>query len=125
MEGKKQMIKGIGMDLIELDRIAASVSRNKRFADRILTTNEKQIYEQLLSDKRRVEFLAGRFAAKEAFAKAVGTGIGNLSFQDIEVLNDRQGAPFLVAQGYTQFNIFISITHSRAYAAAQVVLEDR
>ncbi len=110
------------MDLIEIDRIQASMDRNKRFADRILTENEKRACNQL-NDHRQMEYIAGRFAAKEAFAKALGTGIGRLSFQDIEILNDSKGAPFLTARGFTQYNIFVSITHSRDYAAAQVVLE--
>ncbi|WP_087974527.1 holo-ACP synthase [Oceanobacillus rekensis] len=118
------MIKGIGMDLIELSRIQDSMDRNKRFAKRILTASEMQACEQLPTYKRRIEYIAGRFAAKEAFAKAVGTGIGRLSFQDIEVLNRANGAPFLNAKGYEQSHIFVSITHSRDYAAAQVVLEN-
>ncbi len=111
------------MDLIELNRIKASLDRNERFADRILTENEQESYGSLPSFNRRVEYIAGRFAAKEAFAKAVGTGIGRLSFQDIEVLNDSNGAPVLTAKGYEEYNIFVSITHSKEYAAAQVVLE--
>ena len=117
------MIKGIGMDLIELSRIQDSMDRNQRFAKRILTEDEKQACEQLSTYNRRIEYIAGRFAAKEAFAKAAGTGIGRLSFQDIEVLNETNGAPVLKAAGYDQYNIYVSITHSRDYAAAQVVLE--
>jgi holo-[acyl-carrier protein] synthase len=118
------MIIGIGIDLIELSRIQDSMDRNKRFAKRILTENEIQACEQLPTYKRRIEYIAGRFAAKEAFSKATGTGIGRLSFQDIEVLNGTNGAPFLNAKGYEEFRIFVSITHSRDYAAAQVVLEN-
>ncbi|MFC4025330.1 holo-ACP synthase [Oceanobacillus longus] len=117
------MIKGIGMDLIELNRIQDSVDRNQRFADRILTRNEKKACDGLPTYNRRIEYIAGRFAAKEAFAKAVGTGIGRLSFQDMEVLNDSNGAPYFVAKGYEEVKIFVSITHSKEYAAAQVVLE--
>lgn len=120
------MIKGVGMDLIELDRIQASMERNNRFVDRILTESEKKIYQQLTSPKRRVEYIAGRFAAKEAFAKAVGTGIGRLSFQDMVVMNDEFGAPSIAVKGYEEdITIFLSITHSRDYAAAQVVLEEK
>ncbi|WP_339230950.1 holo-ACP synthase [Oceanobacillus sp. FSL K6-2867] len=119
------MIKGIGMDLIELDRIQASIDRNKRFIDRILTEKEKQTYLLLTSSKRKLEYIAGRFAAKEAFAKAVGTGIGQLSFQDIDVRADDYGAPFIVVKGYDHLTIFLTITHSRDYAAAQVVLEEK
>lgn len=117
------MIKGIGIDLIELDRIKASMEKQKRFVDRILTENEKKVWNQLQNNHRKVEFLAGRFAAKEAFAKATGKGIGELSFKHIEVLGNEKGAPILKAVGYETASIFISITHSRDYAAAQVIIE--
>lgn len=118
------MIKGIGIDLIELDRIKESMEKQKRFVDRILTLNEKEVFDKLENDRRKIEFLAGRFAAKEAFAKATGKGIGRLSFKHIEVLRDEKGAPSLKAEGYETNNVFISITHSRDYAVAQVVLEE-
>ncbi|MCG3421257.1 holo-ACP synthase [Oceanobacillus jordanicus] len=117
------MIKGIGIDLIELDRIAESLQKGDRLAKRVLTNKELDIFNSLPTDPRRVEFLAGRFAAKEAFAKATGTGIGKLSFRDMEVLPQQSGAPSFHAPGYSQDKIFISITHSRDYAAAQVVIE--
>ncbi|MDY0395459.1 holo-ACP synthase [Virgibacillus halophilus] len=77
------------------------------------------------SDKRRVEFLAGRFAAKEAFSKAAGTGIGHLGFKDMEVLPNEKGAPRLRVKGFEQYHIFVSLSHSEAYAVAQVVMEAR
>lgn len=117
------MIKGIGIDLIELDRIAESLQKGDRLAKRVLTDQELDIFYSLPTDSRRVEFLAGRFAAKEAFAKATGTGIGKLSFHDMEVLPQQSGAPSFHATGYSDNKIFISITHSRDYAAAQIVIE--
>src|SRR5699024_2759604 len=85
------MIKGIGIDIIELSRIQKSVQNNPRFVHRILAEEEIKHYENLSTDRRKVEFLAGRFAAKEAFAKANGTGIGELSFRDIQVLSNENG----------------------------------
>ncbi|MGY0693674.1 holo-ACP synthase [Virgibacillus sp. FSP13] len=119
------MIKGIGIDLVELTRIRSSIERNPRFIERILTVEERAVFEHLSTDNRKVEYLAGRFAAKEAFAKAVGTGIGKLSFQHIKVLPDKQGAPILIAEGFENANVFVSITHSNNYAAAQIVIEDK
>lgn len=116
------MIKGIGMDIIEIDRIKQSLLKNKRIVERILTPNEREVFKQLNSQRRKTEYLAGRFAAKEAFAKAVGTGIGALSFQHIEVLTNDKGAPQVFAKGYDSHKIFITITHSREFAAAQVVM---
>lgn len=117
------MIEGIGIDLIEIKRIQNSLNKGEQLATRVLTNNEREIFNHLKSERRKVEYLAGRFAAKEAFAKATGRGIGKLSFQDIEVLADERGAPFLVAKGYEKTKIFISITHSNEYAAAQVIIE--
>src|SRR5690625_5764338 len=73
------MIKAIGIDLIELKRIEASIDKSDKFMQRILTPKEQEHFQNLRSQSRKVEFLAGRFAAKEAFAKATGQGIGKLS----------------------------------------------
>ncbi|MBM7694586.1 holo-[acyl-carrier protein] synthase [Peribacillus deserti] len=116
------MIKGIGLDLIELKRIRHLINRKPKFADRILTESEKDIYDSL-GERRKIEFLAGRFSAKEAFAKANGTGIGSkLSFLDIEILKTQEGKPFIF-RPYSQ-NVHLSITHTSEYAAAQVIIED-
>ena len=118
------MIKGIGIDIIELERIGDSIKKSERLAERVLTMKEMECYHNKGSDRRRVEYLAGRFASKEACSKALGTGIGALSFQDIEVLNDENGAPIIKVVGYEDYSIFLSISHSEAYAVAQVVIED-
>lgn len=117
------MITGIGIDIIELNRIEEMIVRQKKFIDRILTTVEKADFEKL-SDRRKVEFLAGRFAAKEAFAKAVGTGIGKeLSFLDIEVQSNALGKPLFSKPKSPSAHL--SISHSREYAVAQVVIESK
>ncbi|MGM8366597.1 holo-ACP synthase [Virgibacillus sp. W0181] len=118
------MIIGIGLDIIELDRIKRLSHRTDRFAHRILSGRELSLFTKLQNNKRKTEFLAGRFAAKEAFAKATGRGIGKLSFQHIEVLRKTTGAPMIQAQRYETKKIFVSITHSKEYAAAQVIIEE-
>ncbi|RLQ93176.1 holo-ACP synthase [Falsibacillus albus] len=116
------MIKGIGMDLIELDRIQRLASRQERFAERILTINEQRTFSEL-HGRRKIEFLAGRFAAKEAFSKAYGTGIGEeLSLQDMEIASDDMGKPYFLKP--FRRGVHLSITHSRDFAAAQVVIEE-
>ncbi|WP_316572733.1 holo-ACP synthase [Neobacillus sp. YIM B06451] len=116
------MIKGIGIDLIEIGRIRELLEKQGRFPDRILTVREKEEYSQL-PDGRRAEYLAGRFAAKEAFAKALGTGIGtSLSFQDIEIAKDTLGKPYFALP--VGSNAHLSITHTKEYAAAYVVIEE-
>ncbi|WP_077620340.1 holo-ACP synthase [Bacillus sinesaloumensis] len=115
------MIIGTGIDIVELDRIKKILHRQKKFVDRILTDAEKEKFLQL-SETRKVEFLAGRFAVKEAYSKAVGTGIGeSLSFLDIEVLSDEKGKPVLTKP--ISQKAHLSITHSKDYAVAQVIIE--
>ncbi len=115
------MIKGIGLDLVELERIEKMMLRSKKFVERILTEKEQQIFETL-PHARQVEFLAGRFAAKEAYSKANGTGIGkDCELQQIEILKDKIGKPVLYFNG-ALVNGFISITHTKTTAAAQVIL---
>lgn len=117
------MIKGIGIDIIELARIEKSIKKSTRLVHRILTNREIEYFNELTSESRKVEFLAGRFAAKEAFAKANGTGIGELSFKDIHVLPNENGKPELIVKDYETENLFISISHSEHYAVAQVIIE--
>lgn len=115
------MIKGIGLDLVELQRIERAMMRSEKFQQRILTERELVIFHAL-SDARKVEFLAGRFAAKEAYAKANGTGIGtNCELHQIEILKDESGKPILYFNGEVA-NGFVSITHTKQVAAAQVIL---
>lgn len=116
------MITGIGLDIVELNRIARLDGRSEKFRHRVLTNQELQIYESH-SDSRKIEFLAGRFAAKEAFSKARGTGIGaSCSFLDIEILSAENGKPLLFFDGH-EINGFVSITHTKTVAAAQVILQ--
>ncbi|SHG32115.1 holo-ACP synthase [Ornithinibacillus halophilus] len=118
------MIKGIGIDIIELERIKKSMKK-EAFLIRILTEKEREQFYLLRQESRQVEFVAGRFAAKEAFSKATGTGIGELSFQDIEVLNAEHGAPIMIVEKYKDDEIHVSISHSKEFAVAQVILEQK
>lgn len=115
------MIKGIGLDIIEIERIARAMSRTEKFKERILSEREIALCTAY-SMSRKVEFLAGRFAAKEAFSKALGTGIGaDCELHDIEILRGEAGNPILYFKGEL-VNGFVSITHTKQYAAAQVVI---
>lgn len=116
------MIIGIGLDLTEIPRIVKAYEKQAGFPMKVLTENEQQVFNQL-NGKRKMEFLAGRFAAKEAFSKALGTGIGKVGFLDIEVLNDEKGKPYIAKAPFIG-NTFISITHTDTIAAAQVILEN-
>lgn len=115
------MIVGIGLDLIELSRIEKAIVRNDRFVQRILTPNERKQFDQL-SGKRQIEFLAGRFAAKEAFAKAKGTGIGKLSWHQIEIESE-DGRPSIASHSENE-QVYVTITHTKEMAAAQVIITE-
>ena len=116
------MIKGIGIDIVELSRVEKIINTKTSFVKRVLTINEYKLYEAL-SYKRQVEFLAGRFACKEAFSKAFGTGIGKIGLQDIEILKEITGAPKVTKAPY-EGAIFVSISHTETMAIAQIILEE-
>lgn len=120
------MINGNGVDNIELSRIAKALTRNTKFATRVLTAPELAKFDTL-SGQRQIEFLAGRWAAKEAYSKAYGTGIGgHLSFQDMTILPNDLGAPKFVEHPFSNQGIaHLSISHSRLEAIAFVILESR
>ncbi len=124
------MIVGIGVDIAEVARFTKLSARfGERFARRILTD------EELLEFDRRqqsISYLATRFAAKEAVAKALGTGIGEqLGFHSIQVDNDAQGKPRLQLLGNATAllgsleikNAMISLSDEKHYVVAMVVLE--
>ena len=115
------MIIGIGIDLVEKSRIEQLVGRQPKFPERILTADElEQFYT--LSEKRKIEYLAGRFAAKEAYAKAAGSGIGKrMGFLDIDSNYNKVGKPQIV--GPLECKSHLSISHSEHYVVAQVILE--
>lgn len=116
------MIEGIGIDLVEIKQVKKLLDRQDAFYQRILTPNEQAHYSTL-SKHRQLEFVAGRYAAKEAFSKAMGTGIGkNVSFQDIEVLPNEKNKPIAETKLFAG-NVHLSISHTETYAVAQVILE--
>ncbi|MCR1960171.1 holo-[acyl-carrier-protein] synthase [Thomasclavelia cocleata] len=109
------MIKGIGCDIVDLSRLDIN---NDSLALKILTAKEFEIYKNKKTFKQKKEFLGGRFAGKEAFFKAIGIEKGLNSFQDIEILNDINGKPYL---NYSKS--FISLAHENNYAVAYVIIE--
>jgi len=113
-----------GVDLIEISRIEEVIARHgKHYLERVYTPAE---IEQC---GKRVESLAGRFAAKEAVAKALGCGIGDVSWNEIEILGDEQNAPTLSLHGAAEQKAkelglttwSVSISHSQSHSVALVV----
>lgn len=120
------MIRGLGIDIIEINRIGKAMKAS-RFMDRIYTPREQ---EYIKSRGGNISTVAGYFAAKEAAAKALGTGIGALRWVDIEIFRDPKGKPNIQLHGNAKKlmiemgakDIQVSISHSREYAIAQVVI---
>ncbi|GHV98385.1 holo-[acyl-carrier-protein] synthase [Lactobacillus nasalidis] len=117
------MIKNVGVDLIEVERIAKVVDRGDGFARKVLTDREFAQYQDL-TRKRKIEYLGGRFAVKEAFSKAWGTGIGKaVAFEDVETLRNDLGAPVTRSRIF-KGRIFSSIAHDDHEIVAIVMLEE-
>ncbi|GEN48845.1 holo-ACP synthase [Ligilactobacillus pobuzihii] len=118
------MVVGVGVDITDLARIKRAQERSSNFASRVLTANELEIYENL-SNRRQLEFLGGRFSAKESYSKAYGTGIGSqLSFQDIELLNDESGQPQVTQHPLkSAVNVAVSISHTEKLVLTEVLIE--
>jgi holo-[acyl-carrier protein] synthase len=116
------MIKGIGIDVVELPRMARLIDEKPQFITRVLTPNEFELFEKL-PRHRKIEFLGGRYACKEAFSKAWGTGIGKVTFQEIEILKNDKGQPVVTRSPHTG-TVWVSITHTNEEAFAQIILEE-
>ena len=124
-------ILGIGVDIIENNRIKNSL-KNTKFKKRIYT--DKELKQYVLS-KNKNNYFSKRFAAKEAFAKALGTGFRmNLNFKDIEIIKDKMGKPgYIKTKKITKivqkkfkvknFNCFLSISDDKDYSTAFAIIQ--
>ena len=126
-------ILGIGVDVIENKRIR-SLIKNKTFVNRIFGFNEVKISNKI---SNKTNYFAKRFAAKEAFAKAIGTGFrSKLNFKDIEILNDKIGKPYylktkkldwIIHKKFKQkkYSLFLSISDENDYSIAFTILQTK
>lgn len=122
------MIKSIGLDIVQILRISQNIEKyGDRFVIRILGHKELAIYNRR---RNKDMFLAGRFAAKEAIIKALGTALSRRPpYRSLQVLPDDSGAPQLVPddtvrESLGNLKLFISITHEKQYAAAVAILTE-
>ena len=126
-------IYGIGVDLVEIQRIAGVLERQgEAFLRRALNEDELSVYRErsLSSPERGLRYLALRFAAKEAFSKAMGTGIGGVvGFHLLSVLNDEKGMPYIALSGdlklkceELRLQVFVSLSDEVHYVIAQVII---
>ena len=126
-------IFGIGVDIVENSRIAKSL-KNDLFIRRIFS-NSEILNAKKIKDKK--SYYSKRFAAKEAFAKSIGTGFrNNLNFKDISIINDKLGKPsFIINEKIkkivkkqfkiSSFNFFLSISDEKKYSIAYVILQKK
>jgi holo-[acyl-carrier protein] synthase len=118
------MVVGIGIDVVDIARMKLAISRTPRIIEKILTQNERNTIE--MSDDRRVEYVAGRFAVKEAFVKSLGRPLFEVGLHAIEILNDESGAPVIHCinlPNEQNLSFLCSLTHSQHSAAAVVIAQ--
>ena len=126
------MIIGIGVDIIEIERVRQAIQNNKNFLSKLFTERELDYF---ISRNMNSEVIAGNFAAKEAVSKALGTGIRGFSFKDIEILRNELGKPEVILHSganlignklvgnNNSLRIHLSISHNNSNAIAYSVLE--
>ncbi|HHQ4318841.1 holo-ACP synthase [Clostridium perfringens] len=126
------MIIGIGVDIIEIERVRQAIQNNKNFLSKLFTKKE---IDYFISRNMNSEVIAGNFAAKEAVSKALGTGIRGFSFKDIEILRNELGKPEVILHSGAKLignklignnnslRIHLSISHNNSSAIAYSVLE--
>ena len=126
-------ILGIGVDIVSNKRIKVLI-KNKLFISRAFSQNEIKISK---NNSNKINYFSKRFAAKEAFAKSLGTGFrNNLNFKDIEILNNSKGKPFyskskkinaIVKKTFkiNNFNLFLSISDEKDYSIAFTILQKK
>ena len=126
------MIIGIGVDIIEIERVTQAIQNNKNFLSKLFTERE---IDYFISRNMNSEVIAGNFAAKEAVSKALGTGIRGFSFKDIEILRNELGKPEVIlhnganlignklVENNNSLRVHLSISHNNSSAIAYSVLE--
>lgn len=124
------MIKGTGIDIVEVTRIERLLDKGKLFTEKVFSERESRYCAK---QGKPAESFAGKFAAKEAFLKAIGTGWrGKIALYEIVILNDELGKPILQLIGETKMALpnlstailHVSISHTAEYAVAMVIVED-
>ncbi|MFH1710493.1 MAG: holo-ACP synthase [bacterium] len=116
------MQKGIGIDIIEIQRVKMAAGKFKdKFLNRIFTKRELEYCRK----KKKLKFpeLAARFAAKEAYSKALGTGLKGINWKQIEIINNDNGKPCIYIDRKPKKNALVSLSHSLKYATAVVLID--
>ena len=123
------MVTGVGIDLVEVDRMMAGMKKESGFREMVFSANEIAYCQPKTN---RFEHYAARYAAKEAFFKALGSGwMNGTAFNEVEILNEQNGKPYIHLLGLTATtigeiglkNIQVSLTHIKTMASAVVIIE--
>lgn len=112
-----QMIKGVGTDIVQISRLT------EKIAHKVLSAKELEAYNGFNAESRKREYLAGRFAAKEALLKALPKEYRNINLTEIVIINDSEGKPRLESPSFPKMSVVLSIAHERDVAIAFCVLE--
>lgn len=110
----------LGVDIEELSRFEMPA---EKLIDRVLSNKEREVYDAFKSAKRKKEYLAGRFAAKEAYKKAYQSFDETVNFKDVSILNGSDGSPKLSSSYRPEDTVLVSISHSNHYVVAVVTGE--
>ena len=126
--GSEHQVAGLGVDIVEIDRMRTALERRPRIKERLFSEEERAYCDA--RNKPEIHY-AMRFAAKEAVLKALGTGFSGMSFRDVEVTRDERGRPIprlsgraaevAEAAGVVELHLSLSFTHSNAVASAVAV----
>ncbi|HOI46215.1 MAG TPA: holo-ACP synthase [Bacilli bacterium] len=116
------MIQSIGVDIVDNNRIKEQINNNA-FIKRILSAKEYEVFESFSLEKRKIEYLAGRFASKEAIFKAIKVAEKTINYKDISILNDENQAPYVEFDYLKDKKIHISISHETNMTIAFVIIE--
>lgn len=130
MTADAQMINGLGVDIVEIDRMRAALKRRPAMKERLFSEEERAYCDA--RNKPEIHY-AMRFAAKEAVLKALGTGFSGMRFRDVEVVRDERGRPIprlsgraaevAEAAGVVEMHLSLSYTHTNAVASAVAITE--
>lgn len=129
------MIVGTGCDIVQIPRIKETIEKyGNKFLNRVFTKNEIELGEKIANEKIKISYYAKRFAAKEAFSKAISEGIGkNIAFIDIEIVKEESGQPNIILSKTSQnfiekkynskISIFLSLADDYPVAQAFVIIQ--
>jgi holo-[acyl-carrier protein] synthase len=114
-------MKNIGIDIVRNERFKEMLVDEKKYS-RILSAKEIEVFRSFNSEKRKLEYLASRFAAKEALVKALSKTKISFNYTDVSVLNEENGAPYVEFAFKTDIYVLISISHTEDDSIAFVIL---